>query len=95
MTDPHDDKIDPGDTDEGSSMVADAASAAGESVAGAADDAAETLRDVPDPEPQPIHPHPAYEDYAAPDSNIVPRVIAAILGGVIVGWLILRRRRRD
>ncbi|MDG3010560.1 hypothetical protein G4X40_10410 [Rhodococcus sp. D2-41] len=81
--------------DDNTREVESAASEATESVAEAASDAADAVRDAPEEEPQPIHPHPAYEDYEAPDSNIMPKVIAAILGGLVVGWLILRRRGRD
>lgn len=38
-------------------------------------------------------PRPAYEDYEAPESNLMPATIAAIVGGVLAAVLLLRLLR--
>lgn len=35
-------------------------------------------------------PRPAYEDYEAPESNLMPVTIAAIVGGILAAVLLLR-----
>ncbi|WP_182348892.1 hypothetical protein [Tomitella gaofuii] len=39
-------------------------------------------------------PAPAYESYEAPESNLMPMILAAILGGVLAAVLLMRARRR-
>ncbi|GAA4804742.1 hypothetical protein [Tomitella cavernea] len=47
-----------------------------------------------EPTPPTERPAPAYESYEAPESNLMPMILAAILGGVLAVVLLMRARRR-
>ncbi|QDQ96313.1 hypothetical protein [Tomitella fengzijianii] len=59
----------------------------------------EDMEPAPIPAREPARPvgrpAPAYESYEAPESNMMPMIIAAILGGVLAAVLLLRARRRS
>ncbi|WP_182358912.1 hypothetical protein [Tomitella gaofuii] len=47
-----------------------------------------------EPAPPADRPAPAYESYEAPESNLMPMILAAILGGLLAAVLLMRARRR-